>query len=322
MVATITINPLLEYRLYFNKIDIGTTNKSFKYEITCGGKGINVSRQLNLLNVKNVALTLLGGNNGKILRRQLEKEKINFSVVSVKDETRFASLIIEEDSQTLTTLFSPNSSFESIEVENFIEKLEKIIKNNSVIVFSGSSPNANANKIFPAGIELAHKYDKISILDTYGDHLKDCLSKGPTVYHGNVKEISGSLKINLNDEKSKIDFLNELYGKGIKLAFITDGANAAYVSKFDFHYKIENPEIKEIDATGSGDAFIAGIAYGLENSLVYEEFVKLASALGVANATKWEVCNSTLKEANKFIDKIKLFPIGKKMKIIDDSPTI
>ena len=34
----------------------------------------------------------------------------------------------------------------------------------------------------------------------------------------------------------------------------------------DFNYKIESPQINEIDSTGCGDAFMAGIIYGLEKS--------------------------------------------------------
>jgi len=322
MVLTVTLNPLLEKRLFFEKISIGKGNRSSEIIYTAGGKGINVSRQLNKLGIKNLALTFLGGGNGKKIRSILESENITHAIVSSKSETRFAVLAIEKEENRVTTFFSPNSEITQNEADDFIQKLEKIIKNNSIVVFSGSSPNKFTDRIFPAGIELARKYDKFCILDTYGNHLKNCLEKGPDVFHGNVPEIENSLDIGLASIKLKEEFMNYLYSKGVKLSFITDGRNSSYAAKFNFHYKIINAVVKEIDATGSGDAFVAGIAYGLEKALVFEDFTKLASALGAANAAKWEVCNSSFEEAEKFINQIKVSPIGKKMKLIDDSPTI
>lgn len=309
MILTVTLNPLLEKRI------IG------KEEIyKAGGKGINVSRQLNFLGIKNLAYTFLGGNNGKTIRLILKKENIDFKHIPVKTETRSALITIDENK--VNTVFNPNNEVDETEVEEFKSKLEKMVYNSSIVIFSGSVPSKQCRDIIPFGIELAHRHDKISIVDTYGEHLQDCINMSPTVIHNNVVEVESSLNIKLNSEKEKLDYLDYLYSQGIKLSFLTDGKNPAYVSKFDFHYKIENPEVEEVDATGSGDAFMAGIIFGLEKSLVFDDFVKYASALGAVNATKLSACEVTEDEMNRFSTNVKLFTLGKKMKIINDSPTV
>jgi fructose-1-phosphate kinase PfkB-like protein len=195
-----------------------------------------------------------------------------------------------------------------------------MIYNCSAVIFSGSSPCSAADDIFPYGIELANKYDKISILDTYGRHLQACIDAQPTVIHNNIDEAEKSLGLTLADEKNKLEYLHNMYSKNIKMIFLTDGAGMIYASKFDFCYTIEPPKINPVDPTGSGDAFIAGIAFGFENSLVFEEFVKIASALGAANAESLKTCEVPLDEMHRLIDKVKVLTTGKKMKIIDDSP--
>jgi 1-phosphofructokinase family hexose kinase len=319
MILTVTLNPLLERRLFFNSIQLGKTNRCSKEIFYAGGKGINVSRQLNYLDVKNSAFTFLGGNNGKVLRHCLVQDKIDFSIVSTKSETRMADLIIEKN-QRVSTFFGKNSEITIDEANEMKSKLEKMIQNCSIVVFSGSSASSSTDYIFPFGIEMANKHDKISIVDTYGAHLQNCIDAGPTVIHNNVDEVEKSLGISLESEDEKIQFLNDLYSKKIRLAFLTDGANPFYASKFDFHYKVESPFVNVVDATGSGDAFVAGIVYGLENSLVFDEFIKIAAALGAVNATKLETCGISFDEMNKYIDGVKNFPIGKKMKLIDDTP--
>ena len=321
MVLTVTLNPLLENRIEFENINWGKVCRGIKHEYKAGGKGLNVSRQLDYLSIKNVALIFLGGNNGKMLRKILIDENVDFASIPSKCETRAATIAIEKTKKRITSLFEPSSELTENEINEFKTKLIKMIQNCGIVVFSGSVPNKKAASIITYGIELAKELDKISILDTYGNHLQDCINAGPSVLHNNVDELEKSLQINLSSEVKKVKFLKELYEKGIKLAFITNGAKPTYASKFDFVYKIQSPKIDEIDSTGSGDAFIAGITYGLEKSLVFDQFVKVASALGSVNAARWDVCNAKLEDFENIVDSIKVIPIGKKVKLINDSPT-
>jgi len=200
--------------------------------------------------------------------------------------------------------------------------MEKAIINSSIVVFSGSLPNKESSVIIEKGIELCKKHDKISILDSYGSSLEQQFKLGPTMIHSNFEEINSSLSLELKKEDDICNTLDLLYSYNIKLAFLTSGKNESYASKSDFHYKISNPVIEEKDPTGSGDAFVAGIIYGLEKSLVFNDFVKIAASLGAQNAAVWDTCNVGLENAEKLVDDVTITEIGKKIKIIDDSPTI
>jgi len=322
MVLTITLNPLLERRLIFKNIRIGAVNRAEKDFFTAGGKGINVSRQLNLLGIHNSALTFIGGHNGKILRNLIALENIDVTFCSIKNESRQAALTFDESSQKLSTFFGADSIVTESEASDFKNKLDKAIQNCSTVILSGSSPSETTDDIFPHAVSLANKYDKISILDTYGRHLKNCIEQSPTIIHNNFEELQNSFETDLSAEESKIEMMKFLYKKGIRMAFLTNGALPAYASKFDFHYKVLTPEIIEKDPCGSGDSFVAGIAYGLENSLVFDDFLKIATALGTANAASFEISKVSLEQMKYYYDNVEILPLGKKMKLIDDSPTI
>ena len=321
MVLTVTLNPLLEKKLYFADTQ-SSKNRAYKEEYLAGGKGINISRQLNLLGIKNHSLIFLGGSNGKKLRSILESENINFSATSTKSETREASLIFDNNEKSLKTFFGLNSTITNSEIEQFLSKLEKAIINSSIVVFSGSLPNEETSIIIQKGIEFCTKHDKISILDTYGKNLNKYLSLSPTIIHNNIEEIKSSLNISLDNEKEIGKILTDFYNKGVKLSFITNGKSEIFASKADFQYKVSVPKVVEKDPTGSGDAFVAGIIYGLEKSLIFNDFVKLAVTLGAQNASSWEVCKVDPREAKKLEDDVSIIEIGKKIKLIDDSPTI
>jgi tagatose 6-phosphate kinase len=320
MILTVTINPLLEQRFTFTKVSHVVQNRNGKLQLAAAGKGINVNRQLNILNVHNIALSFAGGTYGKLFREAIKNEGIDFSLINTHSETRICSVIINSAEKSISYYFSENQTITKDETDKFIAKMQKMIQNCEIVIFSGSSPCKETDRIFPAGIEMANKYDKISICDTYGSHLENCYSASPSIVHNNVEEAVNLLQINLNDEKERLFFLDSLYSKGIKQVYLTDGDKNIYASNFDFHYKVRVPNLKGVDSTGSGDAFVAGIAYGWHNNLVFNEQIKFATALGTVNAQMFDVCNVPVDEARKFVESVEVHPIGKKIKLIDDTP--
>ncbi len=320
MILTITINPLLERRLDFQKVFFNTGNRNGKLILKAGGKGINVSRQLNYLDIQNTSLTFAGGINGRLLKEVLRKEDIKHSIIQTQNETRECSIIIDQSSKKVASFFSENSVVTDSETKNFISQMEKMIANCEMVVFSGSSPCIETDTIFPMGIEMANRMGKISFCDTYGKHIQNCIDASPTLLHNNVDEIESSLDISLRKESEILSYLDLLYSKGIKQAFITNGEKDFYCSNFDFHYKISLPKIDIVDSTGSGDTFVAGIIYGWVNRLTFNDQILSAASLGINNAQSFDVCNVELENLGSFISQINVEPVGKKIKIIDDSP--
>ena len=321
MILSVTVNPLLERRFFFNGITERSGNRAKHQELRAGGKGINIRRQLNNLNINNHSFVFLGGKNGKLLREVLRQEKIEFTSTPTKSETRDGVVIINERNNKVTSYFGINSQITIEETEAFKSKLEKMIMNCEVVVFSGSSPCTQADSIFPFGIEKANKYDKISICDTYGPHLNKCLEKSPTIVHNNIAEVEKTFNISLKDEKSKIEYLDSLYKKNVKQVYLTDDDNPFYASNFDFHFKIIPPQINKVDSLGSGDSFTAGIIYAWHNNLTFEAGLKIASALGAANAKCAGTSNVNFNEAQELIDNIIVNSVGKKIIKIDVTPT-
>jgi 1-phosphofructokinase family hexose kinase len=320
MILTITINPLLEQRFTYKNGIAGDKIRDGKINVVSAGKGINVSRQLNKLKTHNAALTFSGGTYGKLFKECVRNEGLNVSFIHTKAETRICSVIIDEENKKSDYYFIENSRITEDEADKFISQMEKMIQNCELVVFSGSSPCNETDVIFPTGIEFANRYNKISICDTYGSHLGNCISSAPLIIHNNMEEVTSSLNIKIQDENDIIKHLDYLYKNGVKQAYLTNGAKNYYASNFDFHYKVTVPKIGTVDSTGSGDALAAGIAYSWHNNLTFENQTKLATALGTVNAIKFDVCNVSADEANEILESVKVEPLGKKMKIINDTP--
>lgn len=307
MILTITLNPLLEKVLFFDKIESNKVNRSKSYKINAGGKGINVSRQLNKFNLDNLATGFLGGENGKRLKSILYKENIKNSFVQISDETREGFVIIE-NSKLRESYFCPDPVVKSSEVDSFIEKTKKAILNCEMVIFSGSSPEfenpSDGIKIFSELIRFSVDNDKITLLDTYGKHLSDCLKLNPDIVHVNADELKSSLNFSLNSDDEVIKILKEMYKMGIKIFSITDGSKKFFAINHGFIYEVIPPVINTINSTGSGDAFMAGFIYGIHENLPFEEILRWATASGAANASMFEVCQADFDYIEKLKEKV------------------
>lgn len=320
MILIITLNPILERRFTYDQVNLGRVNRNAVTSISAGGKGINVSRQLKKFGIRSYNFFFSGGTNGKIYRDSLKSELLDFSFISTKSEARHASVVISEKDKIVSSYFSEDPKISASEADEFKSKLDKMIQNCEIAIFSGSSPSIETDSIIPYGITLANNYDKVSICDTYGNHLQSCIDAEPTMIHNNLSEINNSLGVKLGNEKSMVDFLNDLYKKNIKRVYLTNGSNNFYASNFDYIYKIKPLEIQEVDGTGSGDSFVAGIVNGWLKSDLFEDSLKFATATAGINAAAFTVSVVNPEDVIKFKDKIEILPVGKKTKTIDDSP--
>lgn len=316
MVLTVTLNPLLEKRYFFDFIDLASDNRAQSLRLLAGGKGINVSRQLNLLGVTNQAFLFLGGENGRILRRILTEEKINFVPINIRDNIREGYVFVDLNNNRKYSFFGLNFQVSEKEINEFIDKLKKAIANCEIAVFSGSVPCDSCFEILYEGLKACKEFDKISIVDVYGSGLKRLVEFGPIALHNNLNEIKKSFNVELISEKDKIDFILSLYEKGVKRVFITNGGEEFYCSNFDFIYKVKPKKVNEIDSTGSGDAFVAGLAYSFFRDLTFEESIKISSALGAVNSLSYDVCSTTFDEKlfENYYPEIR--QIGKKINLL------
>ncbi|KAB2909202.1 MAG: PfkB family carbohydrate kinase [Ignavibacteriales bacterium] len=318
MILTVTLNPIIEHRLHYNDVKIGTANRGGKLSYYAGGKGINVSRQLNRIGVQNIAFTFLGGDHGRRLRAALTTEGINFTAVPTKSETRFGSVVIEETDRKVTHYFGQNSIILPREAEAFRQKLEKMMQNCEYVVFSGSSPSPESDGIFAYGLEVAGKYDKTAILDTYGESLKRAVGNQPTVLHLNKKEAAEYLQTPIETEEAAIKALAHFHNLGVKISILTDGDKPFFANHYGFVYKITPPVVSKSDETGSGDAMVAALVYGLYKDETILDSLKIAAAYGAANAMMTEVCEVNSKTAERLIPEVKIETIGKKLNLMNE----
>lgn len=143
MIYTVTFNPSIDYVIDVENFRPGEVNRvtsEYKY---AGGKGINVSRVLNNLGIKNKALGFIGGFTGKYIVDFLQKQGVDTDFIEVSGDTRI-NVKLKSNEET-----EINGSGPDVNEENLKELFKKIntLNTKDFLVLAG-----NVQKSMPRNI--------------------------------------------------------------------------------------------------------------------------------------------------------------------------
>lgn len=304
MILTVTLNPAIDVRYEISDFNIDKIfrAKSFK---TPGGKGLNVSRVLNLLGNSLVATGFLGGSNGTWIKNSLQNLNINSSFIESASETRNCIAILGQESQT--EILEPGAEISEFELKKFINHYKNLLLENEIICISGSLPKGISGETYKLLCELGK--NKKVILDTSGTSLIEALQGNPFLIKPNQEELEAILQTPLDTQEKLIKGALTLRDKGAQNILLSLGKNGAIYIGDDI-YKIDIPKIQVINPVGSGDSSVAGFAHGLKNNLPIEEILKYSMACGMSNAMSNETGFISLPVIEELMKKIIVKKIG------------
>lgn len=308
MIITHTFNPSIDITYNVEQLKIGKVHRPVQTIKNAGGKGINVSKVLAQLGADLRAHTYLGGENGQWLEMKLNELNIPTIITYIKESTRQCIAINDQYKQTEILEQGPEIS---IDEQNFY--LEQLRNNNSYIdtmVISGSTPKLSENSSLNYIKEvLKSTNNSYNILDIRPSELIETLKAQVPIHCIKPNEEEFKVLVNeskLNDKKIYNILKAHTLFSGIDV-FLTLGDKGAIIKIRDKIYKAEIPEIKTENSVGSGDATVAGIAFGIQNFHKEDKkIIRLALSCGMSNATQKETGYINSKQIQEFFNKIKV----------------
>jgi len=308
MIATVTLNTSVDRRYNVSEIKKNTVQRTNDYQATAGGKGINVSRVIKLLDQELLAMGFIGGFSGNFIFNELEKSNIKSDFTRIKAATRTCLNIIDENNDSIEILENGPKITEA-EKRRFLDNFESKIKEFEVITISGSLPAGLENDFYQKIIQIAKMKNKAVILDTSGKALIAGLKAGPDIIKPNKNEIEALIGSSIDNEKDFLKAGKKIQSMGAKDIALTLGENGMYYLTEDILYKVEIPKVDTANVTGSGDSVTAGLAVAITEKMNIEKMLKFANACGVANAVEKKTGYINQKKVEKYFKKIKVSKI-------------
>lgn len=307
MILTVTLNPSIDISYPLNRLTLDTVNRVNRTTKTAGGKGLNVTRVLAEAGQSVVATGFIGGKLGDFVIHQLQEQGISNQFFKIKGETRNCIAVLHEGMQTEILEAGPYIDMD--EAEGFLNHMSIIAKQFDVLTFSGSLPKGLAAHYYQDLITMARAYGSKVVLDCSGAPLKAVLAgkDKPTVIKPNLEELEDLIGQPVTlDEERLISLLSQPLFEGIEWIIVSLGAQGAFAKHHNRFYRVTIPKIEVVNPVGSGDATVAGIAWGLSRGDDEITLLKRANALGMLNAQEAITGHVNMAHFDELFDRIQV----------------
>ena len=269
MIYTVTLNPSIDFIVRLDHLELGSVNRMTSDDKFAGGKGINVSRILQRLDVDNTATGFIGGFTGRFVEDGLTAEGIKTNFVQVSEDTRINVKI---------KAAGPKISDEKLEE---LKAILAGLSSEDTVVFAGSAPSSLGNQVYNTLIPIAKKAGAEVVCDFEGQTLLDSLNYQPLLVKPNNHELADIFGVELNGLEDIEKYAREILAKGAKNVIISMAGDGALLVTPAAAYFAKPIKGTVKNSVGAGDSMVAGFT---------GEYVKSGDPI---EALKWGVACGT-----------------------------
>lgn len=286
MIYTCTITPSIDYTTYLPEFKTGKLNRSNEVYYYPGGKGINVSRVLQRLEVKSVALGFAGGFTGDYITQFLQQEGIETAFIDTQETTR---INVKVKSEEETELNGPGPNVNQDQQKELLLKIQTL-QQNDWFVLAGSLPDSIPQSFYQAISRICTKKGVRFVLDTSGPALKELIQTKPFLIKPNQQELGGLFDTTISTKHDALYYARKLVDEGIENVIVSLGGDGAIFTTKDHELEALAPTGTVVNTVGSGDSLVSGfISSYIKNNDAVEAF-RYGVASGSATAFRTDLC--------------------------------
>ena len=303
MIYTVTLNPSIDFIVRLDHLELGSVNRMTSDDKFAGGKGINVSRILQRLDVDNTATGFIGGFTGRFVEDGLTAEGIKTNFVQVSEDTRI-NVKIKAGEETEINGAGPKISDEKLEE---LKSILAGLSSEDTVVFAGSAPSSLGNQVYNTLIPIAKKAGAEVVCDFEGQTLLDSLNYQPLLVKPNNHELADIFGVELNGLADIEKYAREILAKGAKNVIISMAGDGALLVTPEAAYFAKPIKGTVKNSVGAGDSMVAGFTGEYVKSGDPVEALKWGVACGTATTFSDDLATAEfIKETYQKVEVEKL----------------
>lgn len=306
-IITLTLNPAFDVHCYSK--DFRPYHESI-FDITsteAGGKGVNISRALVRNGAGNLAVVIVGSENGAEFCKALEKQGLSVAPVWTEGRIR-ENITLHEDANPETRISFNGFTCKAGILDEVSEKLGEV-DSETVIAFTGSiAGGISASAALSMLGTFKNKGAKI-VIDSRSVTLEDLMSFKPWLIKPNKDEAEKYTGKSINSVNDAVDIAKEIHESGIENVMISLGGDGAVLVCKDGAFYAKTPNINAISTIGAGDSTIAGFIYGSAKGYATADVLKRACAFGTAACMREGTLPPESKDVEEIVKQIEVIKL-------------
>ncbi len=280
-IITLTLNPAFDVHCGIPHFEPFHENLAVITAREAGGKGVNISRALTLNGVDNLALVVLGEENGSDFKRALDADSMKYLEISVPGRIRENITLHADDADETRISFTGFDADDSL-----ISRTEAVLlpyaNDDCIITFTGRVPSGISMESVKSMLrEFMERGAKI-VIDSRSFSKDDLIEIKPWLIKPNQEEISYYLSREIESFDDTLLAAKELNSLGIENVMISLGSKGALLVCSEGAFTAVPPKIEAVSTIGAGDSSIAGFLAATKLEKSPEEALRTAVAYGTA----------------------------------------
>ena len=303
MIYTITLNPAIDYFItLYETLLVDEVNRGSHEIYKAGGKGLNVSKILSVMNIPSKAIAVLGGFTGQYIQDSFEEDP-NIEMISIPVDGMNRINMKANYGKKALCINGSGPVANDCTVQLLLDEIAKI-NADDIVIISGSVMHGFPNDFVTVLAQAVHQRNAKVVVDMEQitmEQLKECR---PYLIKPNLYEFQ-LLFENAEINESNIDeYLRKANSLGIENILVSLGKDGAALSNAQGIFKLDQPHTVLVNKVGAGDAMLASFIGKLSQGYSSEEALQWGGAAGNATASKIE--DITMHDIEGYLPQMKV----------------
>ncbi|HSK68195.1 MAG TPA: 1-phosphofructokinase [Candidatus Limnocylindria bacterium] len=282
MIYTVTLNPAVDKTVRIPGFAAGRVHRVEDIRLDPGGKGVNVSKAIQGLGGRSVAMGILGGAEGRWIRGRLEAMGLEGDFLLTREPTRTNLKIIDPLSRATTDVNEPGKPVRPAILARLLARLEARCGAGDVVVLSGKAPPGTDDTLYAQWCARLRQKGARVCVDADGPLLQYAAREKPDVIKPNEEEfarLTGKPGMGLPDIAREA---LALCASGVGLVAVSLGERGALFAHGVRVLHAQGLRVPVVSTVGAGDSMMAALALWLERGEPLEQMARTAVAAGAA----------------------------------------
>ena len=285
MIITVTLNPALDKTVTLPGFAVNTVNRVQNIRLDPGGKGINVSKSIQALGGKTLAIGVLGGASGGYIKAALDRIGLANDMVITGGVTRTNLKVVDPVLGTNTDINEPGSPVNPEDLQKVWHKISEAVQPGDTVVFAGKNPPGMDDGLLAEWIRKLKSLDVRVCVDTVGVPMELALREKPDIIKPNRDELSALMGRDLRTNEDVLEAARALVSQGVSLVAVSMGGEGALFVTANQCLRGYSPKVHVASTVGAGDSMMAALAHYSAAGCSLEETARRAIAVATATVT-------------------------------------
>lgn len=308
MILCVTPNPAVDRSFYVRSIQLGGVHRAEKVLAAAGGKGLNVARTIRTLGGAPLCMGPTGGHTGNLLADLARQEGLRAQWTRVQNESRTCMILVQENFDA-TVINEPGGELTARECDALIDDVCSAASRVNFVCICGSLPPGFSIKQYGSLLSRLVSMGRPVWVDTSGESLKTALKVRGVCIKVNAAELGAAAGLEILNAEGASKTMRPLLDGGIAQLALTLGGDGGLLCAAAGTWMARPPRIGVVSSVGSGDAFLGGLLFAMENGAHPEAALRAAVAAGAANALEFGGGVLSKPVFEKMVDEVKVTSI-------------